>query len=59
MKKILTTQEAGRLGGIARAKKLSKKRKIEIAKMGNLARQKSIKSYPQKHLTLSKEKSKI
>lgn len=40
MKKELTVKEFASLGGRARAKKLSKKRRKEIAKMGGLAKKK-------------------
>lgn len=39
----MDTAEAGRLGGFARAKKLSKKRKIAIGKLGGVARAAKLK----------------
>lgn len=41
MKKQLTLKDFQSMGGKARAKKLSKKRRIEIAKMGSTARNKN------------------
>ena len=43
MKKNPNAQALGRLGGLARAKKLSKAKRQAIAKLGGLARQKNTK----------------
>lgn len=42
-KKPLTPQSMGRLGGLARAKTLSKGKRSEIVRLGGLARQKKEK----------------
>lgn len=40
----MDTKDAGRLGGIARAKRLSKERRVEIAKKATAAREARRKS---------------